>query len=159
MLPAASPEQQRAIDLFCDGRDLVVQAVAGAGKTSLLLLACANLPRDEEVLVVAYNKCLADEFNTLAQAAGLENVKAYTFHGLASSVYELCRDDTSMHEIVTEAEQRGARPRRLLTPTHLLVDEVQDCRDLYWRLLGLVVDLPATHTLLVGDREQVGGIL
>ena len=131
----------------------MVTAVAGAGKSTMLLHACAAYP-DEEVCVVAYNAPLAAEMNELLAAAGLARATAYTFHSLASAVFRLCPDDTTMYDLVQEAHRGAATPRRFLAPAHLLLDEMQDMRDLYWELLALAFDLPRTHTLVCGDPEQ-----
>ena len=154
MLPPPSPEQTRVLDHFRAGTNVVVTAVAGAGKSTLLLHACAAFP-DEEVVVLAYNAPLAAEMNELLAAAGLVHARAYTFHSLTSQVFRLCPDDNTMYEIVEEAHRNGAQPRRHVAPKHLLLDEMQDMRDLYWELLSVVFDLQRTHTLICGDPEQM----
>ena len=138
-LPPPSTEQSRVLRHFTDGRDVVVTAVAGAGKSTLLLHACAAFP-DEEVLVLAYNAPLAAEMNERLAAAGLTRATAHTFHSLASSAFRFCPDDNTMAEIVEE----DAAPRRAVAPAHLLLDEMQDMRDLYYEMLRRVVDLPRT---------------
>lgn len=154
MLPPPSLEQSRVLEKFRQGKNLVVTAVAGAGKSTLLLHACATFP-DEEIVVLAYNAPLAAEMNQLLEAAGLVNAKAYTFHSLASQIFRLCPDDTTMFEIVQEAHRGGAQPRKWMTPKHLLLDEMQDMRDLFWEVLNLAFDLPSVHTLICGDPEQM----
>lgn len=47
-----------------------------------------------------------------------------------------------------------ADDRILRAPHHLLIDEAQDMRELFWRLLDVSYDLRALHTLVVGDSEQ-----
>ena len=154
MLPPPSPEQTRVLDHFRAGTNVVVTAVAGAGKSTLLLHACAAFPNDE-IVVLAYNSPLASEMNDMLAAAGLVHARAYTFHSLASQVFRLCPDDNTMYEIVEEAHRNGAQPRRHVAPKHLLLDEMQDMRDLYWELLRVVVDVQNTHTLVCGDPEQM----
>lgn len=154
MLPPPSAEQGRVLEQFRAGRNLVVTAVAGAGKSTLLLHTCAAFP-DDQVIILAYNAPLAAEMNELLQAAGLVNATAYTFHSLASQVFRLCPDDNTMYEIVEEAHKGGTQPRTFLSPQHLLLDEMQDMRHLYWELLNITFDLKTTHTLLCGDPEQM----
>lgn len=154
MLPPPSIEQSRVLAHFRDGKNVVVTAVAGAGKSTLLLHACAAFP-DDDIIVLAYNAPLASEMNELLAAAGLVNAKAYTFHSLASQVFRLCPDDNSMYDIVQEVHQSGAQPRNMPRPKHLLLDEMQDMRDLYFELLAAVFPLATTHTLICGDPEQM----
>jgi hypothetical protein len=154
-LPPPSTEQQTVLRRFVDEqRDVAVTAVAGAGKSTLLLHVCAAFP-DDEVLVVAYNAPLAAEMNERLLAAGLRNATAYTFHSLASAAFRLCPDDNTLAEIIEEAHAHGMHPRKWFAPKHLLLDEMQDMRDLFWEMLRLVVDLPNTHTLICGDKEQM----
>lgn len=53
-------EQQAAIDAFTGGGNLVLQAGAGAGKTSTLRMLAASAP-SRRGIYVAYNKAIADE--------------------------------------------------------------------------------------------------
>lgn len=154
MLPPPSIEQARVLDHFRAGANIVVTAVAGAGKSTLLLHACSAFP-DDEIVILAYNAPLAAEMNELLQAAGLVHATAYTFHSLASQLFRLCPDDNTMFDIVQEAHRGGAQPRKWITPKHLLLDEMQDMRDLYWELLCLAFDLKELHTLICGDPEQM----
>ena len=154
MLPPPSEEQRTVLDRFGAGDDVVVTAVAGAGKTTLLLHACALFP-DEEVLIVAYNSALASEMNALLKQHGLSRAAAYTFHGLASATFgRLCADDNAMFALAEETLAHGSVPRRAFEPRHLLLDEAQDMRDLYYEVLRLCVDVRGTHAMVVGDLEQ-----
>jgi superfamily I DNA/RNA helicase len=70
-------EQQAVIDACRTGGNLVVEAAAGAGKTSTLRLAAAELRG--RILYVAYNKAAATE----AQRSFPSHVKCSTVHALA----------------------------------------------------------------------------
>ena len=154
MLPPPSIEQAAVLDLYRAGRDIVVTAVAGAGKSTLLLHACSAFPNDT-TLVIAYNAPLAAEMNELLAAAQLRNARALTFHAFASEVFRLCPDDNTMFDIVEDAKRNGVQPRKWVLPDHLLLDEMQDCRHLYWELLNLALRLRETHTLIAGDAQQM----
>ncbi|MET0492899.1 MAG: AAA family ATPase [Actinoplanes sp.] len=71
-------EQQAVIDTFAAGNSLVVEAVAGAGKTSTLRMAAQEAP-SRNCLYVAYNRPLADE----AKRSMPRNVQSRTAHSLA----------------------------------------------------------------------------
>jgi hypothetical protein len=53
-------EQQQAIDLFADGGNLAVEAGAGTGKTSTLVMLAQSAP-DERGQYVAFNKSIVEE--------------------------------------------------------------------------------------------------
>ncbi|MFR9773047.1 UvrD-helicase domain-containing protein [Nocardia sp. SC052] len=81
-MPGYKPttEQQLIIDAARTGRNLVVQAGAGTGKTSTLKMVSRALA-DRTALYVAYNRATADE----ARASFPDNVTVKTAHGLAYS--------------------------------------------------------------------------
>lgn len=74
-------EQQAVIDAYTSGNNLVVEAVAGAGKTTTLKMAAAATP-DRGCLYVAYNKDLAKD----AKKAMPSHVECRTSHSLAYAV-------------------------------------------------------------------------
>ena len=152
-LPPPSAEQLVALDTWRAGYDQVCTAAAGSGKSTLLLHACAAAS-DEDVLIVAYNKPLAAEMTERLAAAGLERAQCFTFHGLCSHAYRLTPDDVTMHEVVAEAEA-GLKPTKVVRATRILLDEVQDMRAIFHRLLATLFDLQAVHWLLVGDPVQM----
>lgn len=77
MTYAPTAEQQAVIDACAAGKAVVVEAAAGAGKTSTLRLAASEM--SGRVLYVAYNKAAANE----AKASFPRHVRCSTIHGLA----------------------------------------------------------------------------
>jgi hypothetical protein len=77
VLPTATPEQLDAMEAFGTGRDLVLQAGAGTGKTTALTMLGASTSRHG--LYVAFNKAIAVE----AARRFASNVKCRTGHALA----------------------------------------------------------------------------
>jgi AAA domain-containing protein len=75
---APTPEQRAVIDAFAAGDSVVVEAGAGAGKTSTLAMAAATTPA-RHGLYVAYNKAIATD----AKGAFPGNVHCSTAHALA----------------------------------------------------------------------------
>ena len=61
--------------------NLIVQAVAGAGKTTTLVECANRMDEDKKILLLAHNRSTRD---TLRERIGNKpNVKVYTLHGLA----------------------------------------------------------------------------
>lgn len=71
-------EQQRIIDAYLDGKTVAVQALAGTGKTSTLLMLAAARP-ERRIAYIAFNRSIADE----AQRKFGRNVRADTSHAFA----------------------------------------------------------------------------
>ena len=136
--------------LLSRGGRVCMQAVPGAGKTSMML----DLLDEEETLILAYNKELAQRVNS--KIADKENVVCFTFHSLCSRCLSLARDDRQLHEAVCRAERGELAPRNVPVVKRVFVDEAQDVRELYVRLLrvlGLCED--GIGMLVAGDRNQL----
>lgn len=73
-----TPEQQKAIELFATGKDLVIEAGAGTGKTSTLVHLAKENP-DRRMQYVAFNKAIVEESKAKMPA----NVTCNTMHSLA----------------------------------------------------------------------------
>ena len=134
------------------GDDCVVEAVPGGGKTTLLLAAREIAPR---VLLLTYNNKLCAEMRrAMASDAEGEGTTCLTFHALCSRCIGIARDDEQMLEWVVKAEEGGAEVSGVPEVDLLLLDEAQDARELYARLLS-VCGLLAVQKCVVGDRDQL----
>ncbi|REE02196.1 UvrD-helicase domain-containing protein [Marinoscillum furvescens] len=74
-----SPQQ---LDVIHATGDLVVNAVAGAGKTSTLI-GYAKARRSSKILYLAFNKSVKEEAQVRFKKAGLHHVRVETAHSLA----------------------------------------------------------------------------
>lgn len=129
------------------GLNCTAEAVPGAGKTRLLLLAS----KPEPSLILAYN-------NELAKGIGeflTYNATCMTFHALCSKCLGVARDDEQMLDCIERAERGEIDVQPLPThPKRLLIDEAQDVRDVFVRLVS-VCGLGDCQKLVVGDRNQL----
>lgn len=78
MAPTPTPEQIAIIDAYKTGKDLVIEAGAGCGKTSVLKMAAATTP-GRRGLYIAYNKAIQVE----AEKSFPKDVTCKTAHALA----------------------------------------------------------------------------
>lgn len=90
-------EQRAIIDAFLTGKSLVIEAGAGAGKTSTLKFLGMAAP-EKKGIYFAYNKAIADD----AKRSFPENVKCSTAHALA------------YYEVIIKDKALGAVRRRRL---------------------------------------------
>jgi DNA helicase-2/ATP-dependent DNA helicase PcrA len=67
------------------GDSLIIEAVAGSGKTSTIVEAIDHVSRGKSVLFLAFNKSIAD---TLAQKIKAPNAKAMTLHSCGFSAWK-----------------------------------------------------------------------
>ncbi len=75
-----TPEQQVVIN---SSGNLVINAVAGSGKTTTLIEYAKSRPPQSKILYLAFNKTVKTEAVQKFKAAGLTNVKVETAHSLA----------------------------------------------------------------------------
>ncbi len=77
-----SPYQQAIFDwVKGDGKSLVVEALAGSGKTTTGVQMLKFVPHNEDVVYVAFNKHIADELRLKVPS----NVRVMTYHSLGNS--------------------------------------------------------------------------
>ncbi|SFF74820.1 Adenine-specific DNA methylase, N12 class [Actinacidiphila alni] len=76
-----TPQQQAIIDAVLAGQDVAVQALAGTGKTSTMLMLAKRLP-DKRIAYIAFNRSIADE----GKRKFPRHVIADTSHGFARRV-------------------------------------------------------------------------
>jgi hypothetical protein len=155
-LPAPPPPSQEA-DLLSrirssldSGRSAVAEAVPGAGKTRLITSLC-----DDGVpsLILAYNAELAERVTGSVDAA---SVTCLTFHALCCRCLRPARDDVELLSALDAVEAGHLTPSDVPDVRRVLIDEAQDVRDLYVRLVravGLVRE--GTSFLVAGDRNQL----
>jgi len=78
-----SKYQQAIFDFISnDNGSAVIEAVAGSGKTTTVIKSLELIPKDKTVLMLAFNKSIADELKT--KVPGHVDVK--TFNGLGHSI-------------------------------------------------------------------------
>ena len=81
-----SEEQKTIFDYASKGvLNIIVQAVAGAGKTTTLVECVNRVKPDKKIILLAHNRSTRD---TIKERIGeRENVSVFTLHGLAWRMY------------------------------------------------------------------------
>jgi len=151
-----SIEQQHIIDLCVQNQNVIVDAVAGSGKTTTLLgIATAAAATDNLTLAVLYNKSLKDETRQKAAAQGLSLLEVHTYHALARKYYDntICTDNG-----IISILKNSSRPiKQLPRWSRIIVDEVQDMNPLYFKLIKKIMHDSKNNNLritVMGDRFQ-----
>lgn len=148
-----SIEQQNILDATKTGHNIVVDAVAGTGKTTLIL-AIAREHGSRNILQITYNKSLKFEVREKTHDMGIENLTIHTYHSLA-----VCYYSSSAHvdnEIKKIVDNNIAPSRTIPKYDMLVVDEAQDMTLLYYQLMvKFAKDIGSPIQLLVlGDYMQ-----
>ena len=74
-----SEEQQTVCDHICRGDNVIVNAVAGPGKSTSILTVANALPK-RSFLQITYNAALRKEFKEKVDELGLTNIEVHTYH-------------------------------------------------------------------------------
>ena len=144
-----SQEQADIIHAIADGANIIVEAVAGSGKTTLVLEAAKAI--DRKFMQITYNAALKGEVRKKALLQGIQNLEVHSYHSLAVKYYyKDAYTDINMQKIITHN-----LPRRSSAVHILVVDEAQDMTFLYYQLIKkFIFDCNIQQVVIMGDRQQ-----
>lgn len=151
-------EEQTAIRNAVFHYDLIVEAVAGSGKTTAIMMMADSWEkaRGGLIVILTYNKRLRFDTEDKAMKAGLKHVESHTLHSFCWKYYPgECSDDSTMNELISKDYPRKLKTSE--TPTLFIIDEAQDLSELYFRLVVKILrDFnPSARLVLLGDRFQM----
>jgi len=148
-----SEEQQIIIDHVKNGRNVVVDACAGSGKSTTILSAAIQIP-EKRFLQITYNASLRKEVKEKVRELGIKNLVVHTYHSLAVAKYTpIAHTDTGIRYLLHQHLQP-------MTPIQsqdvIVLDETQDMTLLYFQLIVKYMrDMRTNFQLMVlGDYMQ-----
>jgi hypothetical protein len=148
-----SPEQQAIVQAAIAGKSIIINAVAGAGKTSTALAIARAIPH-KSVVQVTYNRKLKQEVRRKVIDAGITNMVVTNYHSLCLDYYG-CHSDIAMVEVI-----RGLRPSIAvdISPFQvMIVDEAQDKTPEFYDFLQVFTKefcVPGFQMIVMGDVMQ-----
>jgi hypothetical protein len=146
-----SREQQKMVDVALSGRDVIVDATVGSGKTTSIQALCAEAGKDRSVLYLTYSKLLKLEAQRRVGRAKVQNYHGIVYPalknaGIRSGIGESIRVFNDQFKTLS-----ANFPRYDL----LVVDEYQDINEDYAQLLRNIKSVnPLMQTVMVGDMAQ-----
>lgn len=119
-------EQKELVELDCNKNNIViVEAYAGAGKTSTLLEFCKKRP-NKNILYLVYNASMKKEAES--KFKDLKNVKIFTMHGLAyiNSPKNLLKklNDVTQQVILEIAQENNINLD--FASSHIILENIKD---------------------------------
>jgi hypothetical protein len=148
-----STEQKHILSEVKSGKNVVVDACAGSGKTTLILYTAKELNR-RKFLQMTYNSMLRHEVSDRVKKTGVKNMTVHTFHSLAVKYYySTAYTDRGIRYIMLH----DLPPKLPIDPFQVLViDEAQDMTFLYFLFVSKVIrDMGSPIQLLIlGDYMQ-----
>jgi hypothetical protein len=157
MLNPMSEEQYQVYQLIQSGKNAIVDACAGSGKSTTILSIAKELP-EKRILQFTYNSMLRHEIREKTQDLALQNIEVHTYHSFAVKYYSsIAHTDTGIRQILREQ----LLPRTPVPVCDILVlDECQDMTLLYFHLVAYMCVHMCKETdhkiqiLILGDYMQ-----
>jgi len=148
-----SNEQQHILNVVKTGKNVVVDAVAGTGKTTLILSLAKELIH-KNILQMTYNKSLKFEVREKIKDANIENLQVHTYHSLAVAYYA---DNAYVDNEIRKIIKNNVKPKKQIPKVEVLVlDESQDMTFLYFQLIVKYINdmNHKVQLLILGDYMQ-----
>lgn len=145
-----SEEQQAIIRAVSDGQNVIVNAVAGSGKTTTILFCAAALP-EQRILHLTYNKHLQLDAKAKCDEWQLNNLDIMTLHGFCRKFY----NDLMGDEALLNALGENSAPKRLIDYDIIFVDECQDLNMTFFHFVRKIMnDFEIKQIVMLGDVWQ-----
>jgi len=151
-----SEEQQIIIDHIKSGKNVIVNAVAGSGKSTTIISLARQLS-DKTIFQITYNSMLRHEMKEKVENLDLPNLTIHTFHSLAVKYYlDSAHTDTELRHILYHKTPPRIKP--LPNIDILAIDEAQDMSLLYFHFIYKFIcdmgeNLPK-QIMVLGDHQQ-----
>ena len=148
-----SDEQQCILDTVKEGHNVMVDAVAGTGKTTLILSIARESP-EKKILQLTYNASLRKDVKETVERNEIQNLTVHTYHSLAKRYYlSTGYTDTEIRRLLFKnMPLKGESPKFDM----IVLDECQDMTLLYFQLMvKFIKDIDCNIQLLIlGDYMQ-----
>jgi len=148
-----SEEQQQIIDAALLGKNIIINANPGSGKTSTILFITEEISKqNKKVLSLTYNSSLKSEVREKVQKRNLKNIEVHTYHSLNLNYYNGGHDDFSIIDTIKMNKSLTQTPNFDI----VMIDEAQDMTDNYYNLIRkFMFDSMRSYQLVImGDSRQ-----
>lgn len=151
-LPPASEEQEVIISMMQTSH-VLVDSVAGCGKTTTIIHAAMRYP-EKKFLILMYNKRLKEESRRRFAGLGLGNVEVQNFHSFFVRYYVgESFTDVGLAKTISRHEQ----PKMPYSFDYIIIDEAQDMKLIFFRAVSKIAKdnlCRAANLLILGDKFQ-----
>jgi len=151
-----SDEQHQIAVYKSQGKNIIVDACAGSGKSTTIIHLALENP-DAKFLVITYNAMLRLEFKEKLVKDKITNVEVHTFHSLAVRYFlPSANTDTGLRKILYKQLPLTIPDTLSLSYDVVALDECQDMSFLYFQFIVYFIK----HTrdpiqlIILGDYKQ-----
>ena len=152
ILNSLSDEQSNVIKFLKKSFNLIVDSVAGSGKTTTCLHIAKEL-NDLNILLLTYNSRLKEETREKRDYFKLTNLEVHSYHAFCMRYYSKCLVDEDIKNIINSK----MAPRNKFKYDIVIIDESQDITFLYYNLICKIINdmnYKKFQFCIIGDRYQ-----
>lgn len=149
-LPEKSEEQEKIVAAVERG-NVLVDAVAGSGKTTTIL-HIGQQYQDQRMLILTYNSRLKDETRMKIASLNLGNMECHSYHAMCLKYYG-GRTDTAIKNAFANNKKR----RKKFRYDVIIIDESQDIKPLFFEFVCKIFKDNANSKckiVILGDTHQ-----
>lgn len=144
-----SDEQSKFVEFAKEGKNILVDACIGSGKTTAIQALCKELPRDKKILYLTYNKLLKIDAKSKIHE---KNVLVTNYHGFAYMSLIRLKVKSGISDLIQTFI--NTKPE-VSSYDVLIIDEYQDIELELAELLKIVKAAnPKMQIIAVGDMQQ-----
>ena len=143
-------EQKEIINSIQKGYNIIVDAVAGCGKTTTSL-AIAQECQNKNILLLTYNAGLKTETRQRIIKYNISNLEVHSYHSFCVKYYNYpCYDDLRMQLLLNNSDIIN---KSNFNFDLIILDEQQDMKPLFFDLIQYIIK-PNIQICLFGDVNQ-----
>ena len=145
-------EQQKAVNAVMNGYNIIVNSVAGSGKTTVSLEIAKKVPG--QFLLLTYNRKLKVETKQRVTRSCINNVYVTNYHSFCIRFYGSGKDDTEIRNVIIN----NTDPMLGFSFDYIIIDEAQDMTELYYFLVRKIINdnkKKIKSICVLGDKRQL----
>jgi superfamily I DNA/RNA helicase len=135
LLPPSN-EQQAVVEQVILGKNVIVSAVAGSGKTTTMMHIARAVDPSKRILTISYNARLKAETRARIKKLDITNTEAHSYHSFGVKYYSgACYKDGGILAVIAN----DTPPKQNFWFDIVILDEVQDQTGVYYRFARKII--------------------
>ncbi len=130
-----SDEQSKIVTTLLTNSNVLVNAVAGSGKTTTICWIAQACP-EANILLLTYNRKLKYETKQRLKAWKIKSVQTHTYHSFCFNFYDVLG---GTDQIILDVLDKDLDESPTFEYDLIIIDEVQDITPLYYSLVAHIV--------------------
>lgn len=152
ILPQISLEQQHIVDLLKQNNNVIVESVAGAGKTTTSIYIGKEFI-ESKILLLTYNAKLKIETRDKLKSLDINNIETHSYHSFCVKYYN---SKAYTDTVIIQILDKQTINKKVIKYDIIILDELQDISPLYYKLVCKIFkdNINNAQICILGDRYQ-----